>query len=86
MTRTRKAKERDDLVHLFRLVHRTEKTSRKDVARREIHVIIGMFPNVQNSNLETDAGSKTSMHTNTQLNLFMKGNFSINFNAHSSVR
>ena len=47
-------------------------TSRKEVAKREIHVIIGMFPNVQNINLQQDANSETSVHTNTLLNLLME--------------
>ena len=32
----------------------------------------GMFPNVQNSRLQVDADSETSVHTNTQQNLLMK--------------
>ena len=40
-------------------------TSRKEVAKGEIHVILGMLPNVQNSKLQVDADSETSVHTNT---------------------
>ena len=53
--------------------HHFVNKSRKEVARRQIHVIISMFPNVQNSNLQVDANSKTSVHTNTQLILLRNG-------------
>ena len=101
MTRTRKAKGRDDLVHLLHQVHHTEirkvtekvavtevlrahQNSRVKVhqeilcttSRREgkIHVIIGMFPNVQISKLHEVADLKTSVHTDIQQNLRMKRN------------
>ena len=41
-------------------------TSTKEVAKGEIHVIIGMFPNVQNSKFQVDADSETSVHASTQ--------------------
>ena len=105
MTRTRKAKGRDDLVHLLRQVHRTDirkvtekvamtevlKTQqnwlvkvcqwkrtdylvqnwRQEVANWVIHVVVGMFPKVQNSKLQVDANSAASVHTNTPQNLLM---------------
>ena len=40
--------------------------------RGEVHVIVGMFPHVQNSKRQVDAHSETSVHTNTQRNLLMK--------------
>ena len=45
LVNVRQGKQTDDLV----------KTQRNDVARREIHVIISTFPNVQNSNLKANA-------------------------------
>ena len=50
-------------------------TSRKKVARREVRVIIGKFPNDQESNLQADADSETSVHTNTELNRRMEREF-----------
>ena len=48
-------------------------TSRKEVAKGATHVIIGMFPNVQNSMLQVDADSETSVCIlNTQLNLLQR--------------
>ena len=47
-------------------------TSKQEVAKGEIFVIIGMFPNVQNSSLQVDADSKTSVPTNTQLHMMMR--------------
>ena len=47
-------------------------SSREETARRETHVIIGMFPNVQNSKLRVDADSGTNVHTNTQRNVLTK--------------
>ena len=49
-------------------------TSREGVAKGELHVIIGMFQNVQNSTLQVDAHSTTSVHTNAQQNLLMHRN------------
>ena len=63
MVKVRQGKQTDYLA---------KKTSRKDVARREIHVIIGVFPKLQNSNLQAYASSETRVHTNTQRNLLMK--------------
>ena len=94
MTRTRKAKGRDDLVHFLRQVAVTQvlkahqnllvkvrqgkrtdylvQASRKEVAKREIHVIIGMWPSVHNSELRVNADSETSVHTNTQQHMLMQ--------------
>ena len=36
------------------------------------HVIIGMFPGVQNSNFQQDAGPETNVVANTQPNLLNK--------------
>ena len=47
-------------------------TSKQEVAKGEIHVMIGMFLNVQNSSLQVDADSETCVHTNTQPHLMMK--------------
>ena len=47
-------------------------TSRKEVAKGEINVIIGMFPNVQYSKLQVNADSETGIHINTQQNVLMK--------------
>ena len=47
-----------DLLVKVRQGKRTDhfvQTSRKEVAQSEIHVIVGMFPNVQNSKLRVDA-------------------------------
>ena len=46
--------------------------SRRESVEREIHVIAGIFSNVQSSKLQHDASSETSVHTNTQLNLLAK--------------
>ena len=48
------------------------RTSKQEVAKGEIHVISGIFPNLQNSSLQVDADSESSVHTNTQLHLRMK--------------
>ena len=40
-------------------------TSRKEGAKGESHVIIGMFPNVQNSKFQVDANLKTGVRTHT---------------------
>ena len=101
MTRIRKARGRNDLVHFLRQVIRkvTEKVAmtevlktqqswlvkvcqwkrtdyfgqiwRQEVAKWVIHVVVGMFPKVQNSKLQVDANSAASVHTNTQQNLLM---------------
>ena len=73
MTKAQKAHQH--LLVKVRQGHRTDylgRTSRKEVAKGEIHVIIGMFPNVKNSNLQVGADSETGLHTNTQANLMMK--------------
>ena len=44
-------------------------TSRKEVAKGEINVIIYLFPNVQHSKLHMNADSETGMHINTQQNV-----------------
>ena len=49
-------------------------TSRKEGAKGESHVIIGMFANVQNSKFQVDAKIKTGVHTNTHKNLLMQRN------------
>ena len=46
--------------------------STKKVAKGDIHVVIGMFANVQNSKLQVDADSETSVHTNSLQNLLWK--------------
>ena len=43
----------------------------RKLPERGIHVIIGMFLDVQNSDLQMYANSETSVQTNTQLNLLM---------------
>ena len=81
MTRRRKAKGRDDIVHLLRQVHCTETRKVKEkVAMTEVfkapnfktgsrqrgsHVIVDMFPNVQHAKLQVDADSETSVFSNT---------------------
>ena len=40
-------------------------TSRKEVAKGVIYLIVGMFPSVQNSKLQVDAESETSVPKNT---------------------
>ena len=49
--------------------------SRKEVVKREIPVVLGVSLNVQHSELQPDAGTETSLFTNTQLNLMMKRKF-----------
>ena len=46
--------------------------STKKVAKGDLDVVIGMFPNVQNSKLPVDADSETSVHTNSLQNLLWK--------------
>ena len=52
-------------------------TSRMEVVHEVMFVIIGMFPNVQNSKLQVDADSETCVHTETQQNLRVKKTASI---------
>ena len=39
--------------------------------RKEILVVIGISPNMQNSKLQPDASTETPVFTNTQLNLLL---------------
>ena len=48
-------------------------------------MFVGMFPNVQNSNLQPDAGSETSVFANRQVNLVMKRNRAATIAIHISV-
>ena len=41
---------------------------KEDARSGSFHVVVVMFPNVQDSNQQVDADSETNVHTNTQLN------------------
>ena len=72
MTETQKA-HRNLLVkvHQGKPTSCFAETSRTEVVWREIRAITGMCQKVQNSKLQIDAKSETSVHTNTQQNLLM---------------
>ena len=49
-----------------------KKLQQRKLSKRTLPVLFDMFLNVQNSKLQPDASSETSMFTNSQLNLLMK--------------
>ena len=55
----------------------------RKLPKGEIHVIIGMFANVQSSMRQVDADSETNVHSNTQQNLLMRRKICIDRKSHS---
>ena len=85
MTRTRKAKGRDDLVRLLRMAHRTEirevteKVVMTEAQKAHQNLLVKVRQGKRTYYLDwhvpecqVDADSETRVHTNTQQNLLMK--------------
>ena len=59
---------------LVKCVRDSEQTTLYTTSRKESNVMIGMFPNVQNSKLQVDADSETSVRTHTAKIAYEKKN------------
>ena len=57
--------ERHTNTYWWKCVRDSEQTTLYKTSRKEKNVMLGMFPNVQNSKLQVDADSETSVRTHT---------------------